>query len=81
MDHYRHLTSYIPSTRGSRVTDTYVFIPTKFDLPENTAADRTTTALEEFVAAFNDPQTKLIPFLMSGINKAINVLSDMLTPK
>ena len=29
----------------------------------------------------NNPQTKQIPFPTSGINKAINVLSDILSPK
>ena len=59
MDHYHHLTFYIPSTRGTRVIDTYVFIPKKKnDLLENTSADRATTALQEFVAALNDPQMK-----------------------
>ena len=42
---------YLPTTRGNRHTDTYVFIPSKYELPVNAAADRATTALEEFTAA------------------------------
>ena len=37
---YWHIYFYIPTTRGNRHTDTYVFIPSKFELPKNAAADR-----------------------------------------
>ena len=39
MHHYRHLNFYIPETRGTRDLDTYVFLPTKFELPHTAAAD------------------------------------------
>lgn len=81
MDHYQHLTLYILSTRGTRVTDTYVLIPKKFNLQENAAADTAITDLEEFFTALNNPKTKKIPFLLSVINKAVNALSDLLSPK
>ena len=37
--HYRHMYFYISTTRGNRHTDTYVFIPSKFELPANAVAD------------------------------------------
>ena len=42
MEHYRHLKFYMPETKVTRVIDTYVFIPTKFELPKKVAADRAT---------------------------------------
>ena len=30
--HYRHMNFYLPSTRGNRHTDAYVFVPSKFEL-------------------------------------------------
>ena len=71
---------YIPSTRGNRHTDTYVFIPSKFELPKNTAADRATKALKEFTAAMKAKQNCDIPFTDKNINNAIGVLSDLLQP-
>ena len=58
IDHYHHLKLYISSTKGTRVTDMYMFIPTKFGLPANVAANRATTAIEEFVAALKTPKEK-----------------------
>ena len=75
MEHYRELTFYVPSTRGIRNTDTYVFLPTKFELPANAAADRATAALEEFTSAIKQPKTKQIPFKTASINKAIDALT------
>ena len=80
LEHYRHLQFYIPETRGTRVTDTYVFIPTKFELPKNAAADRATQALEEFIQAINSKKAQQIPFSDKSINKAIEVLSKLLSP-
>ena len=57
--HYRHMKFYIPSTRGNCHTNTYVFIPSKFDLPENAAADRATKALEKFSAAMKSKKIKI----------------------
>lgn len=45
--HYRHLNFYIPSTCGVRDSDTYVFLPIKYEIPETAATDRMTIALEE----------------------------------
>ena len=77
--HYRHLTFYIPSTRGTRITDTYVFIPSKFELPANAAADRSTVALEEFTNALNSKRSRDIPFTDKGINNAIRALRNVLS--
>ena len=81
MHHYHELTFYIPSTRGTRITDTYMLIPSKYKLPANVAADRATTALEEFTAAIKKPATKQIPFKTTSINKAIEALTAILSPK
>ena len=80
LKHYQHLYFYIPSTRGKRHTDTYVFIPSKFKLPKNTAADRATTALEEFTTAMKAKRNRDIPFTDKSTNNAIGVLSDLLQP-
>ena len=45
MHHYRHLEFYIPETRGLRKSDTYVFLPTKFEMPATAAADSLITAI------------------------------------
>ena len=76
--HYRHMYFYLPSTTGNRHTDTYVFILSKFELPANAAADRATTALEEFTAAMKTKRNRDIPFTNKSINNAIGVLSDLL---
>ena len=78
--HYRHLYFYLPSTRGNRHIDTYIFIPSESELPENSAADRATTALEEFTAAMNAKRNRDIPFTDKSINNAIGVLSNLLKP-
>ena len=78
--HYRHLYFYLPSTRGNRHTDTYVFIPSKFELPANAAADRATIALEEFTVAMKAKRNRDIPFINNSINNAIGVLSKLLQP-
>ena len=71
---------YIPTTRGNRHTDTYVFIPSKFELPANAAADRVTKALEEFTAAMKSKRNRDIPFTKKSINDAISVLSKLFQP-
>ena len=78
--HYCHLYFYLPSTRGNRHTDTYIFIPSKFELPQNAAADRATTVLEEFTAAMKAKRNRDIPFIDKSINSAIGLLSDLLQP-
>ena len=80
MEHYRELTFYVPSTKGIRNTDTYVFLPTKYALPKTAAADRATAALEEFTDAIKKPATKTIPLQQSSINKAIDALTGLLSP-
>ena len=78
--HYRHLYFYLPTTRGNRHTDTYVFIPSAFELPENAAADRAITALEKFTAAMKAKRNRDIPFTDKSINNTIGVLSNLLKP-
>ena len=80
MEHYQELTFYVPSTKGIRNTDTYVFLPTKYALPKTAAADRATAALEEFTDAIKKPATKTIPLQQSSINNAINALTGLLSP-
>ena len=69
---------YIPSTRGNVHTDTYIFIPSKFELPKNAAADRATKALEEFTAAMKAKRNRDKPSTDKSINNAIGVLSGLL---
>jgi hypothetical protein len=51
MDHYRHLDFYIPKTRGTRVSDTVVFLLEKYSMPTTASADRASTSLEELTEA------------------------------
>ena len=71
---------YSPTTGGNRHTDTYVFIPSNFELPANAAADCATKALEEFTAAMKAKRNRDIPFTDRSINNAIRVLSNLLKP-
>ena len=80
--HYRHLDFYIPETRATRVTDTYVFLPTKFELPATAMADRTTLALEELTAALNDRALDTIPVNdQHDINRQLQRIRTILTPQ
>ena len=82
IDHYRHLNFYIPETRATRVTDTYVFLPTKFELPATAMADRTTMALEELTAALNDRALDTIPVNdQHDINRQLQRIRTILTPQ
>lgn len=76
MHKYRHLQFYIPETRGKRETDTYVFLPTKFELPTKAAADCATLALEEFTKALKT--NNQIPFTSKSVNDAIEALKILL---
>ena len=58
----------------------YVFVPSKFELPQNAAADKATTALEEFTAATKAKRNHDIPFTDKSIINAIGVLSKLLQP-
>ena len=77
MEHYQKLTFYFPSTRGIRNTDTYVFIPSKFELPKKAAADRATVTLEEFTDTIKKPATKAISLKQTSINKDIEALTTL----
>jgi len=79
MHHYRHLNFYIPETSGTRNSDTYVFLPTKFELPQTAATDQATQTLEEFTAAIQSKTTNGIPFTNKSINNAIRQLSSILS--
>lgn len=81
MEYYRELTFYVPSTRGIRNTDMYVFLATKFELPANAAADQATAALEDFTAAIKQPKSNQIPFKATNTNKAIDALTALLSFK
>ena len=82
IDHYRHLNFYIPETRATRVTDTYVFLPTKFELPATAMADRTTMALEELTEALNDRALDTIPVNdQHDINRQLQRIRTILTPQ
>ena len=78
--HYRHMYFYISTTQGKRHIDTYVCIPSKFELLANTVVNRATIALEEFTAAMKAKRNCDIPFTDKSINNAIGVLLDLLQP-
>ena len=79
MDHYRHWEFYIPKTRGTRVSDTVVFLPEKYSMPTTSSSDRATAALEELTEALRNPAAAK-PFLNTGnkLNEAISALTDIL---
>jgi hypothetical protein len=80
LDHYRHWKFYIPKTRGTRVSDTVVFLPEKNSMPTTASADRASTALEELTEALKN-LTAAKPFLNTGnkLNAAIEALTEILS--
>jgi hypothetical protein len=80
LDHYRHWDFYIPKTRGTRVSDTVVFLPKKYSIPTTASADRAATALEELTEALKNPAAAK-PFLNTGnkLNAAIEALTEILS--
>jgi hypothetical protein len=79
LDHYRHWDFYIPKTRGTRVSDTVVFLPEKCSMPTTSSADRASAALEELTKALKNPEAAK-PFHNTGnkLNAAITALSKIL---
>lgn len=75
MHHYRHQHFCIPESRGTCYSHTYVFFPTKFELPAMAAADRATQALEEFTVVLQSKTSTEIPCTPKSINIAIQQLS------
>jgi hypothetical protein len=80
LDHYRHWEIFIPKTRGTRVSDTVVFLPAKYTMPTTASADRTSAALEELIEALKNPAAAK-PFLNTGnkLNAAIDALTEILS--
>jgi hypothetical protein len=79
MNHYRHWTFYIPKTRGTRVSDTVVFLPEKYTMPATASSDRATAAIEELTEALKNPSESAKPFLDTGnkLNEAIAALTEL----
>jgi hypothetical protein len=79
MNHYRHWTFYISKTRGTRVSDTVVFLPEKYTMPATASSDRATAALEELTEALKHPSEAAKPFLNTGnkLNEAIAALTEL----
>jgi hypothetical protein len=79
MNHYRHWTFYIPKTRGTRVSDTVVFLPEKYTMTATASSDRATAALEELTEALKNPSESAKPFLNTGskLNEAIAALTEL----
>jgi hypothetical protein len=80
LDHYRHWDFYIPKTRGTRVSDTVVFLPEKYSMPTTASADRASTALEELTEALKNPAAAK-PFLNTGnkLNASIEASTEILS--
>jgi hypothetical protein len=72
MNHYWHWTFYNPKTRGTRVSDTVVFLPEKYTMPATASSDRATAAIEELIEALKNPSAAK-PFFNTGnkLNEAI----------
>jgi hypothetical protein len=79
LDHYRHWEFFIPKTRGTRVSDTVVFLPEKYTMPTTASADRASAALEELTEALQNPAAAK-PFLNTSnkLNAAIEALTEIL---
>jgi hypothetical protein len=82
LDHYQHWEFFIPKTRGTRVSDTAVFLPEKYSMPTTASADRASAALEELTEALKNPAAAK-PFLNIGnkLNAAIEALTEILSIK
>jgi hypothetical protein len=80
MNHYWHWTFYIPKTRGTRVSDTVVFLPEKYTMPTTASTDRATAASEELTEALKNPSAAK-PFLNTGnkLNGAMTALTEILS--
>jgi hypothetical protein len=80
LDHYRHWEFFIPKTRGTRVSDTVVFLLEKYSMPTTASANRVAAALEELTEAFKN-QAAAKPFLNTGnkLNAAIDALTEILS--
>jgi hypothetical protein len=78
MNHYQRWTFYIPKTRGTRVSDTVVFLPEKYTMPTTASSDRATAAIEELTEALKNPSSAK-PFLNTGnkLDEAIVALTEM----
>jgi hypothetical protein len=82
LDHYRHWEFFIPKTRGTRVSDTVVFLPEKYTMPTTASANRAAAALEELTEALKNPAAAK-PFLNTGnkLNAAIEALTEILSER
>ena len=79
MHKYQHLEFfYIPETRGKYDTDTYVFLPTKFELPTEATANCATLSLEEFTKALEEDAQ--LTFTSKSVNTAIKALRNIIVP-
>jgi hypothetical protein len=66
--------------RGTRVSDTVVFLPEKYNITTTASADRASTALKELTEALKNPAAAK-PFLNTGnkLNAAIKALTEILS--
>jgi hypothetical protein len=80
LDQYRHWECFIPKTRGTRVSDTVVFLPEKYSMSTTASADRASAALEELTEALKNPAAAK-PFLNTSnkLNAAIEALTEILS--
>ena len=81
MNHYQHLEFFIPETNAKQVANTYVFLPTKYELPITAAVDCATQALEALTQALcHTKKTRRIPFTLTAVTDSINALEDIVSP-
>ena len=81
LHHYRNYSIYIPQTRAIRLSKTVKFLPTMFDMPETSSADRATAAIEDLVDTLRNP-SPASPFFTKGspTNDALRQLQEHFNP-
>ena len=65
MHHFRNYYSYIPTTRGVRVSNTVDFFPEHVDMPQTSSEDRLAQVTQDLIAVLNNPHPPT-PFLHQG---------------
>ena len=81
MHHFRNYYSYIPTTRGVRVSNTVEFFPAHVDMPQTSSEDRLAQVTQDLITVLNNPHLPT-PFLHQGekTNDAIRTLQKIFQP-
>ena len=81
MHHFRNYYSYIPTTRGVRVSNTVEFFPAHVDMPQTSSEDRLAQVTQDLITVLKNPHPPT-PFLHQGdkTNDAIRTLQKIFQP-